>query len=93
MDKEELQYNIRICAFDLGVKEKYVRPIPKNELVIDKEYVGNCRNSGKATWKGDHFEYLRYKFGNCYLDEINHYEDDDGYDMFVPVEVVSEAKN
>ena len=93
MNKEELDYNVRICACDLGVDEKHVRPIPKSELVIDKEYVGNCRNSSKATWKGDHFEYKRYKFGSCYLDEINHYEDDDGYDVFVPVEVVSEVKN
>ena len=35
MNQEELDYNIRICAFDLGVDKKYVRPIPKNELVID----------------------------------------------------------
>ena len=34
MNQEELDYNIRICAFDLGVDKKYVRPIPKNELVI-----------------------------------------------------------
>ena len=93
MNKEELDYNIRICAFDLGVKEKYVRPIPKNELIIDKEYVGNCRNSDKAVWKGDHFEYQRYKFGDWYTDKINHYEDDDGYDVFVPVEVIHEVKN
>ena len=93
MNKEELEYNIRICAFDLNVDKKCVRPIPKNELVIDKEYIGNCRNSDKAVWKGDHFEYQRYKFGYWYTDKINHYEDDDGYDVFVPVEVVYEAKN
>ena len=93
MNKEELDYNITLCAFDLGVDKKYVRPISKNELVIDKEYAGNCRNSDKAIWKGDHFEYQRHKFGHCYIDKIKHYEDDDGYDVFVPVEVVDEAKN
>lgn len=93
MNKEELDYNIRICACDLGIDEKSLRPIQKNELIIDKEYFGNCRNSAKAVWKGDHFEYQRYKLGSWYTDEINHYEDDDGYDVFVPVEVVYEAKN
>ena len=93
MNKEELDYNIALCAFDLDVDKKYVKPIPKNELVIDKEYFGNCRNSDKAIWKGDHFEYQRYKFGNYYIDKIKHYEDDDGYDVFVPVEVVDEVKN
>lgn len=89
MDKKELEQNIRICAFDLGVDEKSVRPIPKNELIIDKEYFGNCRNSDKAIWKGDHFEYRRYKFGEYHTDKINHYEDDNGYDVFVPVEIKS----
>lgn len=89
MDKKELEQNIRICSCDLGVDEKSVRPIPKNELIIDKEYFGNCRNSDKAIWKGDHFEYRRYKFGKYYTDKINHYEDDNGYDVFVPVEIKS----
>ena len=93
MNKEELYYNIKECAFDLNIGEKYLRPIPKNELVVGKEYIGNCRNSNKAVWKGDHFEYQRYKFGNYYTDKINHYENDDGYDVFVPVEVVCEAEN
>ena len=53
MDKRELEHNIRICACDLGIDEKYIRSIPKNELIIDKEYFGNCRNSDKAIWKGD----------------------------------------
>ena len=89
MDKRELEHNIRICAFDLGIDEKSIRTIPKNELIIDKEYFGNCRNSDKAIWKGDHFEYRRYKFGGYYTDKINHYEDDNGYDVFVPVEIKS----
>ena len=93
MNKEELEYNIIECAFDLGVDKKCLRPIPKNELVKGKEYIGNCRNSNKAVWKGDHFEYKRYKYGSYFIDSINHYEDDDGYDVFVPVEVIYEAKN
>ena len=59
--------------------------IPKKDLILDKEYLGACRNSSKAIWKGDHFEYLRYKWGSSYIDSINHFEDDDGYDLFVPI--------
>lgn len=59
--------------------------IPKKDLILDKEYLGACRNSSKATWKGDHFEYLRHKWGSSYIDSINHFEDDDGYDLFVPI--------
>jgi hypothetical protein len=34
------------------------------------------------------FEYKRYKFGFYYDEDINHYEDDDGYDVFVPFEKI-----
>lgn len=88
MTQEELQYNINIHAAYAKKDASCFRPIPKSELVIDKEYEGECRNSGKAVWKGDHFEYVRYKFGFEYIDEINHYEDDDGYDVFVPMEEI-----
>ena len=93
MDKEELDYNVRICALDLDVDEKSLRPIPKNELIVDKEYVGNCRNSDTATWKGNYFEYERYKFGSHYIEKINHYEDDDGGDVFVPVEIIYDGES
>jgi hypothetical protein len=59
--------------------------LPKEWLEVDAEYIGNCRNSDRATWKGDHFEYKRYKFGSTYTDKINHFQDDDGYDLFVPI--------
>jgi len=62
--------------------------IPKDWLEIDAEYIGSCRNSDRAVWKGDHFEYKRYKFGHYYIDKINHFQDDDGYDLFVPIKKV-----
>lgn len=62
--------------------------IPKEWLEVDVEYIGNCRNSDRAVWKGDHFEYERYKFGFTYTDKINHFQDDDGYDLFVPIKKV-----
>lgn len=59
--------------------------IPKEELEIDAEYIGSCRNSDTAIWKGNHFEYKRYKLGCYFNDKINHFQDDDGYDLFVPI--------
>lgn len=31
------------------------------------------------------FVYERYKFGFTYKDSVNHFQDDDGYDLFVPI--------
>ena len=61
--------------------------IPKKDLVVGTTYIGVCRNSDEATWLGDKFEYIRYKFGTQYKDTINHFEDDDGYDLFVPLSI------
>ena len=36
-------------------------------------------------WNGFCFKYDRYKFGVYHRDEINHFEDDDGHDLFVPL--------
>ena len=58
--------------------------IPKNDLEIGKTYEGYCRNAHKAVWLGDKFEYQRYKFGETFPEKINHFEDDNGYDLFVP---------
>lgn len=63
--------------------------IPKNNLIIGKEYLGHCRNSGKATWDGEKFIYQRYKFGSYFDDDIQHFEDgvNNGYDVFVPLKL------
>lgn len=59
--------------------------IPKKDLVIGKTYVGSCRNSEEAVWNGEKFIYKRTKFGITYDEKINHFEDDDGYDVFIPI--------
>lgn len=59
--------------------------IPKRDLKVGKEYLGSCRNSSKATWDGEKFIYQRLKFGSYFEDEINHFQDDDGYDVFIPI--------
>lgn len=60
--------------------------IPKSELKIGSKYKGYCRNAHEAVWLGDKFEYQRCKFGEIFPEKINHFEEDDGYDLFVPYE-------
>jgi hypothetical protein len=59
--------------------------IPKYKLEVGKEYSGRCRNTNVATWNGKQFEYTRYKFGTSFIETINHFEDDNGSDLFVPL--------
>ena len=63
--------------------------IPKKDLIVGETYYGNCRNATKAIWLGDCFEYIRHKFNDKYPEKINHFEDDNGYDLFVPIEKVN----
>lgn len=60
--------------------------IQKKDLIDGKVYIGKHRRCNRARWnaKNNKFEYWRYKFG-FYLDECNHFEDDDGYALFVPI--------
>jgi hypothetical protein len=64
--------------------------ITKNNLKINKFYYGDCRNSSIVKWNGKKFVYLRRKFGDCFEEEINHFEDDDGYDLFQPYFEITE---
>jgi hypothetical protein len=59
--------------------------IPKKDLIIGRRYLGSCRNTDCGMWNGFCFKYDRYKFGVYHRDEINHFEDDDGHDLFVPL--------
>ena len=61
--------------------------IPKDKLEIGKTYIGSCRNASEAMWDGSKFIYNRHKFGFVYEAQINHFQDDDGYDLFVPIKV------
>ena len=61
--------------------------IAKKDLVDGAIYLGHCRNAGYAQWNAGlgKFEYIRHKFGCEFIDEIEHPEDDRGYDIFVPI--------
>ena len=66
------------------VKKNYF-PIPKRNLIKGKEYDGYCRNARKATWDGEKFNYEYLDCGALVSATINHYEDDNGYDVFIPI--------
>ena len=61
--------------------------IPKKDLLVGRTYIGECRNASEAVWNGEVFIYQRHKFHLVYPDEINHFEDDDGSDLFVPIKL------
>ena len=71
------------------VIKNYIRcgAIPKKDLIIGETYLGDCRNASEAVWNGKVFVYKRRKFNLEYYEEINHFEDDDGYDLFVPIKL------
>lgn len=67
----------------------------ENQMFIDKKnlldqsfYKGKCRNASLALWSAmdGKFYYLREKFGSTFIEPINHVLDDDGYDLFIPLE-------
>ena len=93
MDEEELSWiEVPQCYHkdeEIFVQDTLINhgAIPLDKLKVGKTYVGFCRNTSEAVWKGDKFVYPRYKWGNTYNEEINHFQNDDGYDVFVPVKV------
>lgn len=62
--------------------------IPKNKLEINRYYLGHCRNASVAMWDGNVFWYMRTKFAHIFAEDINHFEDDNGFDLFVPIREV-----
>ena len=62
--------------------------IPKKDLIIGKKYLGSCRNSDDGKWNGFTFTYERCKFGKFFNEKINHFEDDNGFDLFIPLKMI-----
>ena len=62
--------------------------IPKSALEVGHIYEGSCRNSSTATWDGEKFVYTRTKFGASFEERINHFEDDDKSDLFIPIKLL-----
>ena len=72
-------------AFAMGL-------IPKHELVHGQWYLGACRNSEYARWnaKTQKFDYRRQKFSQIFWDEIEHPEDDTGFDLFFATQITTD---
>jgi hypothetical protein len=58
--------------------------IPKKDLVVGEYYIGDHRCTRIAKWNGNVFEYWKWEFFPM-EDECNHFEDDDGFALFVPI--------
>ena len=79
---DELQKYVAKRFVELGA-------LPKEALQDGHLYLGNCRNASRAIWNGKKFKYTRYKFGITFEEEINHFEDDEGNDVFVPIKDIT----
>lgn len=83
-----------IPAVDKEMYDKVIIPnlircgaIPKENLIVGETYIGSCRNASEAVWDGEEFEYQRYKYGFVFSEKINHFQDDNGSDLFVPISI------
>jgi len=65
--------------------------IMKKDLIDGEFYIGEHRNCTLAKWNADEnkFIYKRYKFGATFDDYCNHFEDDDGFALFVPIRIAT----
>jgi hypothetical protein len=78
-------------------KEFYVKKlisagcIPKEDLKDGEYYLGNHRRATIARWNQEKnkFEYNRTKFDHKFIDTCNHFEDDDGFALFVPIRIAT----
>lgn len=63
--------------------------IPKKDLINGQTYIGNHRRCSEAKWdeEKNKFIYKRYKFNMYFDDTCNHFEDDDGFALFVPIKI------
>lgn len=63
----------------------YTPKIAKADLEHGAYYTGSCRNASVARWDGNKqcFVHWRSKFGDRFLEEIRHPEDDSVFDVFV----------
>lgn len=80
-----IPYELYIELYSKGI-------ISKSELIKNNYYLGTCRNASVALWNGFEFLYNRTKFGSTYIESINHFEDDNGYDLFIPLRITEPSE-
>lgn len=66
--------------------------VPKKDLIVGQFYIGEHRRATIAKWTGKEFVYRRTKFNSTFDDFCNHFEDDDGYALFVPLRIGTEEE-
>lgn len=66
--------------------------IPKDQLIDGHVYIGNHRNCTVAKWNAtdNQFDYWRTKFTSVFIDHCKHFQDDDGFALFVPIGLSTE---
>lgn len=59
--------------------------IPRKDLIHGAYYKGRCRNASVARWDNTCgvFIHWRTKFGDRFLEEIRHPQDENRYDVFI----------
>lgn len=77
--------------FDYHGNGKPFDILDKSELVVGQMYKGMCRNATEALWNGTTFEYEREKFKTTYTEKLPHPEDDQGFDVFMPLRSLNEG--
>lgn len=67
--------------------------IPKEKLVDGVWYYGEYRNSNYGKWNANKqkFGLWRHKFGWMW-DDCNHFQDDDGFALFVPLRIANDEE-
>jgi len=87
-EKDKYCYFAPIKITKEWLEEKYKKKmlVPVCELENLVCYVGNCRNSELAIWDAEEnsFFYLRYKFGDRFIEQIETVESNSPYDVFLP---------
>lgn len=63
--------------------------IAKEDLISGAWYIGQSRSTNIAQWfPYGGFHFIRYKMNGKYVDNIPHFEDDRGYDLFIPFKLI-----
>lgn len=90
--KMETPYDVpalyRFMDTEKHMKHLHSRGMIKLSDIKDGEvYLGSCRNSEIARWSAEDNQFIhwRCKWGSVYEEKINHPENSDGYDVFVPI--------
>lgn len=64
--------------------------IAKKDLVSGGWYLGQSRSANVAQYfPKTGFEFIRHKFSGAYIDNIPHFEEDDGADLFIPFKLIT----